>query len=239
MRTVVLVHGAWHGGWCWDRVVPLLRDAGVETVALDLPGRGGDPGPEVDLHADSAALRHRLDAIGGGVLLVGHSYGGAVITEAGEHPRVDHLVYLSGFPLDRDESCAHAAPLESAGLDHDGRPDLGAGFISADDGTVSLDPALAAACFYSDCDGETTRWALDQLEPQQLASLTQSPTRTAWRVKPSTYVVAAHDMAVHPDLQRILARRCTTSIEWPTGHSPFLSQPDLVADLLTRLAGSR
>lgn len=81
-RSVVLVHGAWHGSWCWERVAPLVRDAGVDVTAVDLPSRSDALG---DLHGDAAHVRSVLDASGGDVVLVGHSYGGAVITGAGDH----------------------------------------------------------------------------------------------------------------------------------------------------------
>ena len=84
----MLVHGAWHGAWCFDRVMPLLEEAGVPAVAIDLPGHGNDPGPFSDLHGDAVRVLNRLDDIDGEVVLLGHSYGGAVITEAGTDPSV-------------------------------------------------------------------------------------------------------------------------------------------------------
>ena len=126
-RLIVLVHGAWHGAWAWQRVVPLLTSAGVECVALDLPGHGEDGGPFGDLHSDAARVRETLDEFGGDVVLVGHSYGGAVITEARLHPAVQHLVYVAAFALEAGESCVSAASAEvEAGLiSHEGRPNLG------------------------------------------------------------------------------------------------------------------
>ena len=90
--TFVLVHGAWHGAWCWDHVSPLLSAAGFEVVCLDLPGRGQNTEPLADLHGDADAVTSVLDAVAGPVVLVGHSYGGAVITEAGDHDKVVGLV---------------------------------------------------------------------------------------------------------------------------------------------------
>src|SRR4030088_1094188 len=103
-RTVVLVHGAWHGAWCFDRVMPLLEQVGIPAVAGDLPGHGQDPGPLTDLHGDAKRVREVLDGIDGDVVLLGHSYGGAVITEAGVHPAVTHLVYLCAVVPDAEES---------------------------------------------------------------------------------------------------------------------------------------
>ncbi len=239
--AVVLVHGAWHGAWCFEPVLDRLSDAGIEAVAVDLPGHGADPGPLGDLHADSARVREVLDTIDGECVLLGHSYGGAVITEAGVHPAVRHLVYLTAFALDAGESCMAAAVAESAALDisYEGRPNLADAFIwNDDDGTISLDPDGAAACLFQDCDAETTAWAVARLGPQPGVTLGDLPTAVAWRERPSTYVVCTDDEGVHPELQRAMARRCTATVEWPTSHSPFLSAPDRVAELLTGLARS-
>jgi pimeloyl-ACP methyl ester carboxylesterase len=234
-RSVVLVHGAWHGSWCWERVVPLVREAGVVVIAVDLPSRADPLG---DLHGDAAHVRSVLDAAGGDVVLVGHSYGGAVITGAGDHDAVAQLVYLCAFALDTDESCMAAAADESAaaGISHEGRPDLGAAIVVADDRTSTLTSDGAAALLYNRCDAETASWAVSHLTPQPMATLSQAPPAVAWRERLSTYVVCTDDNIVHPDLQRIMARRCSSSIEWPTDHSPFLSTPTVVADLLIDLA---
>jgi pimeloyl-ACP methyl ester carboxylesterase len=238
-RTVVLVHGAWHGAWCWTRVEDGLSKAGVPSVAVDLPGHGADTGPLGDLHTDSARVRQALDGLPGPAVLVGHSYGGAVITEAGEHPAVEHLVYLAALAVDGDETCMSAATGEAAAvtLDQSGRPDLAGGFVVSDDGSsITVDPAVATAALYNGCSEADAAWALGQLGPQPMATFGQTPTAVAWRTRPSTYVVCADDMAIHPDLQRVLAKRCTTTIEWDSDHSPFLSHPDLVVDLLAGLS---
>jgi pimeloyl-ACP methyl ester carboxylesterase len=203
---VVLVHGAWHGAWCWARVLDLLAAEGIEAepikaVAVDLPLTG--------LPDDATHVREMLDSLDGPVLLVGHSYGGAVITEAGDHPSVARLLYLAAFPLEENESAASAASADpaTAQISHDGRPELRSGLIFDEAGLMSIDRDVAAAMFYNDCDAESTAWALDRLRPQALASLQQQPAAVAWRSRPSTYVVCADDRTVHPELQRILARR--------------------------------
>ena len=236
-RSVVLVHGAWHGAWAWERVLPLVLSVGVACSALDLPGHGEDGGPFGDLHSDAARVRETLDDVDGDVVLVGHSYGGAVITEAGVHPAVHHLVYLAAFALDAGETCVSVAADVAAGqISYDGRPNLGAGFIMGAGDTMILDPSSAAECLYNDCDADSVAWASSRLGPQPLITLQQAPSGVAWRTKSSTYAVCSNDMAVHADLQRIMARRCGSVIEWPTGHSPFLCRPDLVAGLLVDLA---
>jgi pimeloyl-ACP methyl ester carboxylesterase len=241
---VVLVHGAWHGAWCWEGVIAALADLSISAIAVDLPGHGADLGPLADLHGDADRVRQVLDAADGpsdrSIVLVGHSYGGAVVTEAGDHPAVAHLVYLCAFPLDSGESCANAAAKEAATatISHEGRPDLGGGMVGGPGGSVTIEPSRAAACLYNDLDDDTATRAVARLGPQSLLALQQTPDAVAWRTTPSTYVVCANDLAVHPDLQRLLAKRCTTTLEWQTGHSPFLSRPDLVAGLLAGLAGA-
>ena len=236
--TVVLVHGAWHGAWCFERVLPLLRDAGVPAVAVDLPGHGDDGGSFTDLHGDAAHVSAVLDGIDGDVVLLGHSYGGAVITEAGVHGRVGHLVYLCALALDGSESCVSAAAGELAGLSHEGRPSLGDAWVSHPDGTTTMTAEGAAACLYNDCDTEATTWAVARLGPQPMGNFGQSPAAVGWRQRPSTYVVCTEDQAIHPGLQEALARRCTNRVVWPAGHSPFLSHPELVSALLVELASA-
>jgi pimeloyl-ACP methyl ester carboxylesterase len=227
---VILVHGAWHGPWCFERVVPLVRAAGVEVRAVDLARDG--------FESDVASVRDALDAVDGNAVLLGHSYGGAVITEAGVHPSVRHLVYLCAFALAEGESCMSAASgdPDAASISHDGRPNLGDAMVPSDDGTSTLTREGARACLYHDVDHDGFAWAFARLGPQRTDALGGVPREIAWRTKPSTYVVCTDDQGVHPDLQRIMARRCTESVEWPLGHSPFLSRPDLVADLLVDLA---
>lgn len=235
-RTALLVHGAWHGAWAWDRVLARLHSAGVEGTAIDLPGHGDDQAAFGDLHGDAAWVRRELDRLGREVVLVGHSYGGAVITEAGDHPAVDHLVYVAAFALDAGESCVSAATDSVKQMSHEGRPDLASGIAVTPDSSLILDPLIAAECLYNDCDEQTVAWALDRLGPQPLVTLQQEPAAVAWQGRPSTYVVCNDDRAVHPDLQRMMARRCGAVVEWATDHSPFLCRPDLVAGLLVELA---
>ena len=224
--SVVLVHGAWHGAWCFDPVLTQLEAAGIDAIAVDLPGHGADAGPLGDLHGDAARVRAVLDGLDGECVLLGHSYGGAVITEAGVHPAVRHLVYLSAFAIDAGESCMAAAVTESEALD------LADAIVVQLDGNSTLDLELAAQCFYNDCDEKTTADALARLGAQPMVTFADTPAAVAWRERPSTYVVCTEDLAVHPELQRVMARRCTTSVDWPTSHSPFLSAPERFVDLL-------
>jgi pimeloyl-ACP methyl ester carboxylesterase len=234
--TVVLVHGAWHGAWCWDKVAALLEARGVPVVTLDLPGHGESREPLGDLASDGAALAAALGDIDGPIVVCGHSYGGAVVSEgAGGHDGVRHLVFLTAFPLDVGESCTAAAvgevdPAETA------ESLLGAALRVDDDGVTTLDPVAVVAALFHDCADDDVAFALERLGPQAMDELQGQASRAAWRDVPSTYVVCTEDRGVPPSLQRALARRATEVVEWPTSHSPFLSRPELVVDLLAGLA---
>jgi pimeloyl-ACP methyl ester carboxylesterase len=236
---VVLVHGAWHGAWCFEPVLELLAEDGIDAIAVDLPGHGADPGPLGDLHADAARVSEVLDDFDRDCVLLGHSYGGAVVTEAGVHPSVRHLVYLTAFALDGGESVMAAAVEEAKELDLalDHGPNLADAFVVHDD-TLTLDPEGAARFLYQDCDLATTEWAVARLGSQPTVTFGDIPTAVAWRERPSTYVVCSEDRGVHPDLQRSMARRCGATVEIPTGHSPFLSAPERVAEIVGALARS-
>ena len=182
-----------------------------------------------------------LDSLDGPTVLVGHSYGGAVITEAGAHDRVAHLVYIAAFNLAAGECVGDAAADEAlaAGIDHSARPDLSAGLTSNDGGmSTTVAAEVAAPLFYNDCTPEVAAWATARLGRQRMANFSDQPAVIAWQDRPSTYLICSDDNAVHPDLQRLLARRATTSIQWDTGHSPFLSQPLLLSELLHDAATS-
>lgn len=225
-RTVVLVHGAWHGAWCWERVVPLLDAASLPLVVVDLPSVSHG---NATLRDDADYVRGALDSVDGEVVLVGHSYGGAVISAAGVHPNVAHLVYLCAFALEPGESAS-----QNSLTGGDGPNDLGAALVVGD-GVITIDPDRAVAAFFHDCEPEVAAAATNRLRPQSLAALGGEVDVAAWREKPATYVVCTEDHALPVALQRSNAERIGTSIDWPTSHSPFLSRPDLVADLLVDL----
>lgn len=230
--TVVLVHGAWHGAWCWQPVTDLLAERGVSALAIDLPGHGDDTGPLTDLHGHGDAIRRTLDGIDGPVVLVGHSYGGAAVTDAGTHPAVRHVVYVSAFCLDAGESIvANDVPGGEAGSALDDALTI------AEDGTATVDPVGAHRGFFADCPDDVAEAAVARLGAERMDGFAQTPRAVAWRERPTTYAVCSEDLAVQPALQRNLAARCDEVVEWPTSHSPFLSRPDLVADLLADLAG--
>lgn len=215
--------------------MPLLDRAGIPSIAFDLPGHGDSSAPLTDLAGDAAALRAVLDTVDDAVVC-GHSFGGAVVSEgAAGHPAARHLVFLAAFPLAPGESLAHAAVDDATR--EDGASELVNAMRSHEDGTFTLDPEQAIRGLYADCEPDDAAKAVARLGPQAIAELRSVATRAAWHDIPSTYVICTRDRAVGPGLQRVLARRCTRTIEWPTSHSPFLSRPELVADLLIELAG--
>ena len=222
-KTVVLVHGAWHGAWCWDKVVALLGEQGVAVETFDLP--------MTSFEDDVAATKAALDAVEGDAVLCGHSYGGAVITNAGNHPKVAHLVYLTAFACDADESPSATATGENLPA-----TDLASAFVIADDGTATIAPDLVVDGFYHDCDEADAADAAARLRPIHLSCFTTPVGTPAWKTKPSTYVVCTEDRAIHPALQRYMAAHCSATVEVDTAHSPFLNRPDAVADLLAGLA---
>jgi pimeloyl-ACP methyl ester carboxylesterase len=219
---VVLVHGAWHGAWCWEEVTPLLDAAGVGWRALDLPLES--------LAGDAAAVVALLDSLNTRAVLVGHSYGGAVVTVAGMHPAVSHICFLAALPVDDGESCIACFPeSEAPGTD------LG-GTMAIADGLVTLDPK-AKAMLYNRCTDAQADAAFARLRPIAMSCLGDQPSVVAWHDRPSTYVVCADDQGIHPVLQRALAQRCGGDvIEWDLDHSPFYSDPARTAALLIDLA---
>ena len=233
---VVLVHGAWHGAWCYAALQAELDRRGVPSFAVDLPGHGASTAPLGDLHGDADHVVAVLDAVAPGrqVVLVGHSYGGAVVTHAAARRpgAVAHLVYLAAFAPGDGESLMDvltAAPSRDVAL-------LGA-VVPGDDGTSTVDPAGAVAAFYGSCPPEAAAAATARLDRHPAATFTQPVAGDPRATIGSTYVVCLRDQAVHPDHQRLMAARCGHVVEIDTDHSPFLSTPGAVADVLAPIAG--
>ena len=226
---VVLVHGAWHGAWCWEPVVTRLDAAGRRSVAVDLPSVSSASATLAD---DVACVRAALDAVDGEALLVGHSYGGVVVTDAGRHPAVAHVAYLTAFALEPGESAN-----ENTLTGGEGVSELSDALVLGD-GVLTIPGDLAVPVFFHDCAPDVARDAARRLRPMALAALQGKVEGAAWREKPATYAVCTDDHALPVALQESNAARIGNSVEWPTSHSPFLSRPDLVADLLLELSSS-
>jgi pimeloyl-ACP methyl ester carboxylesterase len=202
-------------------VRPLLAARGIESVAPELPLG--------EIAGDVAAVRRALDAVDGPAVLLGHSFGGAVITEAGVHPAVRSLVYLAAVAPDVGESTGTAGPeIAESGIV--------ATLRHGDDGRTFVDPDQAAAIFYPDADpADAAAWAL-RLRPGSTAGMTATLGTAAWRDRPSHYVVCLDDPIVPEAVQRRLATRAGSVVhELPGDHSPFLARPEALADVLAAI----
>jgi pimeloyl-ACP methyl ester carboxylesterase len=232
MTTFALVHGAWHGGWCWEKLTPLLRQAGHDVVTPDLPSDDGSA-RTFDAYADvvCAALEKR----DGDVVVVGHSLGGPTATLVAARRPTRHLVYLCGMI---------PKPGHSLFDQWQSQPDLASsdwnkGLSEADAQlrTTWVDLNLARALFYADCDQHTVTEAFARLRPQSFHPYTAPCSLNEFPAVPCTYVVCSEDQMMSPECSRRTARGIGAAIvELPGGHSPLLSRPSAVADLLLRVA---
>src|SRR5215207_10112853 len=230
---IVFVHGAlvFDGAWWWHRMVEPLAALGLRTRAVELPSCVPSPGASGeapgDMYAD--AVGAALDKEDGPVVLVGHSYGGMVITDAAAgHENVEHLVYVTSVMPELSETLAGFGAGREPGPWMDPNPE---------DGMMGLKAELVPGAFMQDCDEEVVAGALRRLTRQPLAAFGQSPRAVAWQEKPSTYVVCAEDRATPAQAQREFARRADRLVELPTGHHPMLSHPEQLARVLAEAAG--
>lgn len=234
MIPLLLVHGAWHGAWSWAPLQAELDRRGVPSWAVELPGHGTSAEPLGDLHGDAAHVAAAIERLGTDVVLVGHSYGGAVITEAALHTqRVRHLVYLAAFVLDEGESMIRIGVLD--GVPEEPPSKLAAARQRQGD-TLVLDPALAIPALYGQCEPAVQRANAARLGPQPIASFTQPVTGAAWKQIPSTYVRCTLDDTVPITHQDAMAARCTEVLTLATDHSPMCSMPAATADILEVIA---
>ncbi len=220
--TLIFVHGACvrDGAWWWGRMVEPLGELGIETVAVELPSCGEGAASAAggaglgDLYDDVAACRAAIDAVDGPVAMLGHSYGGMVITEAGADPRVERLLYVTSVMADEGQSQGELLGGEPA-------PWLD----PSDDGTIGVHPELIRELFLQDCDEESTEGALARLTRQSLVPFTQAPRQIGWRERPATYIVCTEDLATPAEVQRARVKGDARTIEFAAGHHPFLSRP--------------
>lgn len=229
---LIFVHGALvgDGQWWWKRAADLLHDrTGIRSRAVLLPSCGETTPDQVagGLVADAAALRRELDDVDSAIV-VGHSYGGTVIAEAGIHPSVARLLYVSSYLPDVGQSQGAIMSGESDPVS----------IASGDDGTLRLsgyDARSFGSRFLQDADEESQLQAWERVTAQAAESF-MTPTSTAgWEGVDSTYIVCGQDRSTSVELQRFHADRATRSVELPTGHHPFLTRPDLVVDQVQAL----
>lgn len=239
MATFVLVHGAFHGGWCWERVTPLLEREGHRVLTPDLPGHGArhDAVADMTLTSYASAVREAVESAAEPVVLVGHSMGGMVITQAAEDAAdlVRRLVYVCAFlPADGQSLVDLAHSLEAGDLL---QPNL---VIDANAGTCVVADAARRAVFYGECSDDDTAFAMARLVPESLAPMTTPVSITEERAGriPRAYVESLHDGAITIGLQRSMqaARPCDPVFQLDSDHSPFLSRPAALAGHLLAFA---
>ncbi|MEA9984890.1 MULTISPECIES: alpha/beta hydrolase [Subtercola] len=235
---LIFVHGALvrDGQWWWQRSADVLENrTGIRSRALLLPSCG-EITPEQTaggLAADAAALRAELDSVDAdeGAIVVGHSYGGTVIAEAGQHPAVKHLLYVSSYLPEVGQSqgmiMSDEADPVSIGMNDDGTL-----------GVAGYDEASFAARFLHDADAQVRHEAWQRVTTQAVEAFMTPTSRAGWQNVDSTYLVCGDDRSTSVSLQRLHAARATRSAELPTGHHPFLSRPEMVVDHLQAMLRS-
>jgi pimeloyl-ACP methyl ester carboxylesterase len=222
--TILLIHGGFVDGSGWQAVHDLLRQDGYPVAVVQ--------NPTLSLEGDVAATHHVIDDFNGPVVLVGHSYGGAVITEAGTHPQVEGLVYIAAFAPDQGESVQTliADPPPGAPV-----PPI----LPPRNGFLALDKDKFPESFAGDLKPEQAEFMANSQVPWGLEALAGVVSTPAWRSRPSWYLVASDDRMIPPPAQRAMAERAgATVVEVPGSHSVYLSQAQATADLIRAAAES-
>ena len=223
IKNVVLVHGAFADGSGWAAVAKILEQDGY-TVSVAQP-------PETSYADDQKYTKAAIDAMGGPVVLVGHSYGGSIITEAGNNPNVAALVYIAAFALDEGESCAS---IEQA------LPQASKAFKADSNGNWWIEQAHFAADFAADIPpGESRYMAISQV-PISTDAFTHKVTNPAWKTKPTFYMVATADRSINPDQERMMAKRAHAKTVEMNGasHVAYMSHPKETARLIEEAAAA-
>jgi pimeloyl-ACP methyl ester carboxylesterase len=236
MAGFVLVHGAWHGGWCWQKLVRSLRDAGHETLAPDLPGHGDDATPHerIELQSYCDRVCEAVDSLEGEVVLVGHSLGGLTISQVAEHraDRLRALVYLAAF-IPEAEGVTRTTDAVTDRL-------RSATSVSEDGHSICFDPDLVREVFYADCSEDDLAFARARLgpEPQRVFGSPLALSDDGFGRVPRDYIVCLQDEAVRPEAQLEMARRhgCRNVYSMDRSHSPFFSAPGELAKILGEIA---
>jgi pimeloyl-ACP methyl ester carboxylesterase len=232
MTTFALVHGAWHGAWCWEQLTPLLQHAGHDVVTMDLPSEDG--AATFDTYADVVCAA--LDGRGDDVVLVGHSYGGNTVPLVAARRPLRHLVYLCAMIPDIGRSLFDQLSDDMEMLN----PAYEQGLSVPDEQLrqVWTDLDLACALFYGDCGEPVAQGALNRLRPQSAYPAILPFSLAEFPAVKTTYVVCSEDQILRPEWSRRTARDRVGAelIELPGDHSPFYSRPSVLADVLLRLA---
>ena len=220
--NVVLVHGGFVDASGWEGVYGVLRKRGYRVSVVQ--------NPTVSLADDVAATRRVLSSLEGPAILVGHSYGGVVITEAGNDPQVEGLVYIAAFAPDKGESVAALIKDPPPGAPV---PPI----LPPRDGYLLLDKAQFAASFAADVESAKAAFMADSQVPWGVDALAGAVTEPAWKKKPSWYLVATDDRMIPPPAQRLMSKRAgATVVEHRGSHAIYVSQPEVVAGLIERAA---
>ena len=223
-RSVVLVHGGFVDGSGWEGVYNILRKDGY-TVAIV-------QNPTISLADDVAATKRIIAMQNGPVILVGHSYGGVVITEAGNDPKVAGLVYITAFAPDKGESVSTLIKDPPPGAPV---PPI----LPPQDGYLFLDKAKFPASFAADVEAERAAFMADSQVPWGVEALSGTISEPAWKTKPSWYLVATDDKMIPPPAQRFMAKRAgSTVVEAAGSHAIYVSQPNAVAAIIEKAAGA-
>jgi pimeloyl-ACP methyl ester carboxylesterase len=223
-KAIVLVHGGFVDGSGWAGVYNVLKNKGYNVLIAQNPTKS--------LADDVATTKAVIDSLEGEVVLVGHSYGGAVITEAGTHPKVSSLVYITAFAPDKGESVASliANPPPGAPV-----PPI----LPPKDGFLFLDRTKFAASFAADVNPETASFMADSQVPWGVDALAGAVSEPAWKTKPSYYLVATEDKMIPPPAQRAMAGRAKAQVtEVPGSHAVYVSKPADVARIIEKAADS-
>jgi pimeloyl-ACP methyl ester carboxylesterase len=222
--NIVLVHGGFVDGSGWRPLYDLLTQDGYQVAVVQIP--------TLSLAGDAAATRLILDAQDGPVVLVGHSYGGAAISEAGTHEKVEALVYIAAFAPDKDESVSTLL----GGFPADGpQPPI----LPPREGFLLLDRERFHASFAADVPADLAAFMADSQVPWGVDALGGQVTDPAWRTKPTWYLVTTEDRMIPPAAQRTMSQRAgSTVVEVAASHSVYVSQPAAVADLIKQAAAA-
>jgi pimeloyl-ACP methyl ester carboxylesterase len=222
IKNVVLVHGAFADGSGWEAVASILKNDGYAVSVVQHP--------ETSYAEDQKYTKAAIDAMGGPVVLVGHSYGGSVITEAGNHPKVAALVYIAAFALDEGESCAS---IEQA------VPQASKAFKADNNGLWWIDEAHFVADFAADIPKEKAEFMAISQVPISTDAFTHQVTSPAWKSKPTWYMVATADRSINPDQERMMAKRANAkTVEVNSSHVAYMSHAKETAKLIEEAATS-